>query len=283
MASPDYTPLAHELPDVYREHAESFAQVESYLGLADELQRSHLDILDDLTAWLSPLATGMWPPGLLPDAGAGAVLDAQLAALDEAARWVGFAFPPSWPRDGAGLAKRRDFLLKAARLWRRRATPRGFLDWFCLALDVTARAERPFLLEHFKFGAPLGAGGTLGPDPGLRATLFVPASAQFLDYSRRREAIGFVERNAPAHVLMRVCWVDESFAKVVLGPFPAADAKPAEIKAFQEHVQRVLCSLVSKVEHKHALRIWTCIDEGRDVDRLGIGRLPGGGDIPDDT
>jgi hypothetical protein len=278
MASPDYTPLAQELPAVYQDDVASFAQVGSFLGLADELQRAYVDGLDELTAWLSPLATGMWPPGLVPDAGADAVLEAQLAALEEAARWVGFTFPPSWPRDGAGLAKRRAFLLRAARLWRRRTTPRGFLDWFCLAFDITVVAERPFLVEHFKIGTPINEDGDPGPDPGLRATLFVPSTDQFLDFSRRREAIGFVERNAPAHVLVRVCWVRPGFT---LGPVPGPGASAGELAKFRNHVRRVLCSLVSVIEHQHALRIWTCIDEGRDIDRLGTGRLPGGGDIPD--
>ncbi len=279
MASPDYLPLAAELPAVYQDDAESFAQVSSYLGLADELQREFVDALDDLTSWLSPLATGMWPPGLLPDAGADAVLDAQLATLEEAARWVGFAFPPSWPRSAEGLTKRREFLLKAARLWRRRTTPRGFLDWFCLAMDI-APEHRPWLMEHFKFGTPSGPGGVTGPDPGLRATLFVPSTAQFLDFSRRREAIGFVERHAPAHVLMRVCWVNETFEQDLLAPVPAPDATAAQVAQYRERVRRILCSLVSKIEHQHAIRIWECVDEGRDVDRLGVGRLPGGGDLP---
>lgn len=278
MDSPDYTPVALELPDVYQDDAASFAQIASFLGLADEVQRAYVEALDQLTAWLSPLAADVWPGGLLPDAGPGTLLEAQLAALEEVARWVGFTFPPSWPRDGAGVAKRRTFTLKAARLWRRRTTPRGFLDWFCLAFDIEDPALRPFLVEHFKIGTPVNEDGDPGPDPALRATLFVPSTEQFLDFSRRREAIGFVERNAPAHVLMRVCWVDEDFALDTPGP----GASAAEVTAYRQHVRRLLCSLVSLVEHQHALRIWTCIDEGRNVDRLGTGRLPGGGDIPDD-
>ncbi len=279
MVSPDYTPVAQELPDVYQDDAASFAQLASYLGLADTVQRAYVDALDELTTWLSPLATGMWPPGLLPDAGADAVLEAQLGALEEVARWFGFEYPPSWPRDGAGLAKRRAFLLKAARLWRRRTTPRGLLDWFCLAFDIGDEVERPYLVEHFKIGTPVDGHGNPGPDPGLRATLFVPSTAQFLDFSRRREAQVFVERNAPAHVLMRVCWVGEDFT---LGTVPGPGAPAADITKYRDDVERLLCSLVSLVEHQHAVRIWECIDEGRDIDRLGTGRLPGGGEIPDD-
>lgn len=277
MASPDYTPLAHELPAVYQEDVASFAQVAGYLGLADDLLRAYVDELDDLTTWLSPLATGMWPPGLPASAGAEAVLAAQLAVLDELARWMGFAFPPSWTADGAGLEKRRRFLLRAARLWRRRMTPRGLLDWFCLAFDV-AEADRPWLVEHFKFGSPLGEDGETGPDPGLRATLFVPSTAQFTDFSRRREAIGFVERSAPAHVHVRVCWVRPGFT---LAPVPGPGAAASEVDAFRTRVRRLLCSMVSFVDHANGIRIWTCTDEGRPIDRLGTGRLPGGGDIPD--
>ena len=277
MVSPDYTPVAQELPDVYQDDAASFAQLASYLGLADAVQRAYVDALDELTTSLSPLVTGMWPPGLLPDAGADAVLAAQLTALEEVAGWFGFEYPPSWPRDGAGVAKRRAFLLKAARLWRRRTTPRGFLDWFCLAFDIAAEVERPYLVEHFKIGTPVDADGNPGPDPGLRATLFVPSTAQFLDFSRRREAQVFVERNAPAHVLMRVCWVGEDFTLAA----PAAGASAAQITEYRDRVKRLLCSLVSLVDHEHGVHIGECIDDGRDIDRLGTGRLPGGGDIPD--
>lgn len=275
MASPDYLPLAFDLPEVYQEDGRSFAQVDSYLGLADELAREYLERLDELGTWLSPLAPELWPPGLLLDAGEDAVRDAYLAVFDELARWFAFRFPASWTRDGAGIAKRRTFLAKAARLWRRRGTPRGFLDWFCLAFDV-APIDRPYLLEHFKFGPP--APGEPGEAPWLRATLFVPSTDQFSDFSRRREAISFANHYTPAHVLMRVCWVRPDFT---LDPVPGPGATATAVAAYRTRIRELLCSLVSFVDHANAIRIWECIDEGRPIDRLGVGRLPGGGEIPD--
>jgi hypothetical protein len=277
VASPDYHRLALDLPEVYQEDEDSFAQIDSYLGLADELARAYLEGLDGLATWLSPHAVEQWPPGLLLDAGREAVRDAYLAVFDELALWFAFAFPGSWTRNGAGIAKRREFLAKAARLWRRRGTPRGFLDWFCLAFDVPA-ARRPWLVEHFKFGAPESASGETGPAPWLRATLFVPSIRRFADFSRRREAIQFARHYAPAHVKLRVCWVTPDFT---LEPVPGPGAPTAEVAAYRTRIRRLLCSLVSFVDHANGVRIWECIDEGRPIDRLGVGRLPGGGQVPD--
>jgi hypothetical protein len=277
VPSPDYLPLAYDLPAVYQEDEESFAQLDSYLGLVDELNRAVLSRLESITTWLSPLAPETWPPALPLDAGKDAVLNALLAVLDELAAWTGFRFPVSWPRNAAGIARRRAYLLRAARLWRRRGTPRGFLDWFCLAFAV-ADADRPFLLEHFKFGAPVAADGETGPDPWLRATLLVRSTPTFTDVSRRREAIAFVNRYLPAHVHARVCWVKPDFG---LDGVPGPAAAAADVVAYRTKVRRLLCSLVSFVDHANGIRIWECVDEGRAIDRLGIGRLPGGGEIPD--
>jgi hypothetical protein len=274
VASPDYLRLALDLPEVYQSDEASFAQIDSFLGLADDLAREYLERLDQLTAWLSPLAPELWPPGLLPDAGPEALRRAYLDVLDEVARWFGLRFPSSWAVDGAGIAKRRSVLEKAARLWRRRGTPRGFLDWFCLAFDV-AEDDRPYLLEHFKFGPP--AADEPPADPWLRATLFVPSSEQFSDFSRRREAVSFVNRYAPAHVQMRVCWVRPDFT---LDPVPGPGASTADVNAYRTRIRGLLCSLVSFIDHANGIHIWECIDDGRPIDRLGVGRLPGGGAIP---
>lgn len=276
MPSADYLPLAQDLPAVYQEEEASFAQLDSYLGLVDELDRGVLRRLEGITSWLSPLATETWPPALPFDAGEDAVRDATLALLDELAEWTGFRFPTSWARDAEGIARRRAFLLKSARLWRRRGTPRGFLDWFCLAFAV-AEDDRPYLLEHFKFGTPVAADGETGPEPWLRATLLVRSTETFADVSRRREAIAFVDRYMPAHVHARVCWVKPDFA---LEDIPGPGASAADIESYRIRVRRLLCSLVSFVDHANGIRIWECIDEGRAVDRLGAGRLPGGGEIP---
>ena len=270
--APAYLPLARHLPAVYAEDAQSYAQLESYLGLADDLNRAYVERLDELGTWLSPEAVSLWPGDRALDAGDDAILARYLAVYDELARWFAFRFPPSWGTGPESLRRRRDFLSMAARIWRRRGTPRGFVDWFSFWFGV-ADADRPFLVEHFKFGQPTGPGGS-GPEPWLRATLFVPSTDQFSDFNRRREAIGFAERYAPAHVHMRVCWVKPGWN---LDPVPGEGATADEIEKYRKRVNGVLCSLVSFVDHANGIHIWECIDEGRPVDRLDVGRLPGGG------
>jgi hypothetical protein len=271
--APDYLPLARHLPAIYADDAGSFTQLGSYLGLVDDLNRAYVERLAELATWLSPDAIALWPGDVPVDGGGDAVLARYRAVYDELARWFAFTFPPSWGSDEGSLAQRREFLARAARLWRRRGTPRGFVDWFTFWFRV-ALVDRPFLVEHFKFGTPTGSAGEEGPDPALRATLFVPSTSQFSDFNRRREAIAFADRYAPAHVQLRVCWVRPGWN---LDPVPKAGASQADIDAYVKRVNGVLCSLVSFVDHANGIRIWECIDEGRPVDRLNVGQLPGGG------
>jgi hypothetical protein len=269
-----YTPIARTLPAVFQQQ-DGFAQVDAYLGLVDDLQRAYLDRLDEVGAWLSPAASA-WPPGLPLDAGADEVLSRYEQLYDELATWFGFTVPGSWPVAAEGLRRRRGFLLKAARLWRRRGTPRGFLDWFCLYFGVP-EGQRPILLEHFKYG------GGPGDGPGLRATLLVPVGEAFTPregetdagwaVARRREARVFVERYAPAHVLMRLCWVE---ADAEITDLPDPD-DPATWPEFRTRINGLLCSIVDVTDHGSAIHLGACIDAGRVEDRLDTGRLPGGG------
>lgn len=281
MPSPDYLPLALSLPAVYQEDQASFAQLDSYLGLADDLLRGAVGLLEDAEAWLSPEATAAWPPGLPPDAGEAAVLAAYRSVYDELAAWLAYRVPVTWAGDEAGVERRRAFLRRAAHTWRVRGTPRGLVEWFCLAFGVPSdppeHAERPMLVEHFRVADPADP-ATHAHHPWLHATLFVPATAQFADFSRRREAIAFVDRYAPAHVRVRVCWTKPG--AFTLDPVPGPGAAASVIAAWTAHVRTVLCSLVSFVDHANGVRIWTCIDEGRSIDRLDVGRLPGGGTSP---
>jgi hypothetical protein len=271
--APDYLPLARHLPAIYADDDASHAQLESYLGLADDLNRAYAERLTELATWLSPDAVRLWPADRPADAGRDPVLARYRAVYDELARWFAFTFPPSWGTGSDSLDQRRRFLAGAARLWRRRGTPRGFVDWFVFWFRV-APADRPFLVEHFKFGTPTGADGEQGPDPALRATLFVPSGEDFSDFDRRREAISFADRYAPAHVQLRVCWVRPGWK---LEGVPGEGATASDIEAYRARVNLLLCSLVSFVDHAHGIRIWECVDEGRPVDRLNVGQLPGGG------
>lgn len=262
----EYVALAQELPAVYQDDEAGFAQVDGYLSLVDEVFRAYAEEVADTPSWLSP-ASSVWPPGVPADAGGDEVHQAVCELYDVLAEWFAFRFPGSWRTDGAGMARRRDFVLRAARIWRRRGTPRGFLDWFCLYFGIGS-ASRPFLLEHFKYGVP--APSEPGLDPGLRATLLVPATTQFTQYARRAEAAAFVRRYAPSHVLMRLCWADPRFTL----PEPPAKTKADAVRAYQAEMRRVLCGLRDDVPHSSGLHLGDCVDEGTPRDRLDVGRLP---------
>ena len=278
MRSADYTRLAAQLPAVYQDDAASFAQVDAYLGLADELNHAIVERLEDMLLVLGPDAILRWPTDLPLDAGADALLASYLATYEVVAAWASYTFPARWSRDEAGLARRREFLARSARLWRRRGTPRGFLSWFALYFGV-ADTDLPYLLEHYK--AP-GAGVT---DESYTATLFIPSATQFTEWGRRGEAAEFVNRYAPAHVSMRTCFVDPvAFAAIpVFKNLPTLPANPtnAQVSAYatavaarQADLNTLLCSVVSVVNHANGIHIYECIDEGRTIDRLDVGLLP---------
>lgn len=261
----EHVPLAQELPAVYQADATSFAQLDGYLGLVDEVLRTCAEELAELGSWLSP-AGQVWPPGLPVDAGAPALHDALVELYDVLAGWSAFRFPGSWRTDAEGMARRREYVARAARVWRRRGTPRGFLDWFCLCFGVRDPQARPVLLEHFKYGEP--AAGEPGLPPGLRATLLVPTTAPFREYATRVEAAAFVARYAPSHVLVRLCWREPP---VRLPDPPAAGADATE---YRRSMRALLCSVRDEVPHSAALHLGRCVDEGPPRDRLDVGRLP---------
>lgn len=277
MPSPDYLPLALDLPAVYEEDQASFDQLESFLGLIDALLRDHLTDLDTAERWLGPDGLAMWPPGLAADATPDDVAACHLATQAELAAWTGFAFPAGWPATAAGLTLRREYLRRAARIWRRHGTPAGLVDWFSLAFGADLGAMEPQLVEHFRVFDPLDP-AVAEDDPWLRATLFVRGDGELAALSRRREAIAFVDRYSPAHVLVRVCWIrPDAFD---LGTPPTPTSSPTAVAAWQKHVRDILCNLVSFVDHAHGIRVWECVDAGEAQDRLGVGALPGAGTTP---
>lgn len=266
----EYVALAQELPAVYQDDAESFAQLDGYLSLVDETFRDYAEEVADVPAWLSPAAS-VWPPGVPVDAGAEEVHAALVDLYDTLAGWFAFRYPGSWRTDDEGMARRREFVWRAARLWRRRGTPRGFLDWFCHYFGVGTTA-RPMLIEHFKYGVPPAS--EPGLDPALRATLLVPATTQFREYARRAEAAAFVQRYAPSHVVMRLCWVRAGFA---LPDPPAQDATAKTLGKYREAMRHLICGIHDDVPHSTALHLGDCVDEGTPRDRLDVGRLPDDG------
>lgn len=283
MRSPDHTRLAAQLPPVYHEDAASFRQVDDYLGLVDELLQDATAELEDTPLTLGPDHALRWPARLPLDAGGSALLDRYLQTSDDVATWVAYAFPASWGRDETGLARRRRFLARAARLWRRRGTPRGFLDWFCLYFGIETETDRPFLLEHFK--VPDGPADTAP----YTATLFVPATPSFADHRRRLETSEFARWYAPAHIALRVCYVRTDlfgtfapFAQpAVLPPAPTQDDLDRYLERVVEQgrlMNELLCSVVSVVGHGGALHLVAPGTDERPVDQLDVGLLPHSGD-----
>ena len=244
MRSPDFTATSTLLPPVYQEQAASFAQVDAYLGLADELARAQVEALEDLLAVTGPDAALRWPTHLPLAAGAEALVANLTATYDEVARWLSFTVPSTWPVGAQGVAARRAFLGKATRLWRRRGTPRGFIDWFTLYHRLSVTTERPVLVEHYKIAGP-----GFDPDPST-ATLFVTGSVEVATYA---------------------LLADNSTA--------ALAAYESDLKAQAKLLRELLCSVVSVVSHADGIHLYGCPAERppvaeRDIDHLGIGALP---------
>ncbi|MGC4174832.1 hypothetical protein [Demequina sp.] len=283
MRSADFTRTAATLPALYQDDAASFAQVDAFLGLADELAEAIVAHVDSLAFTLGPDAGASWPHDVPLGAGGAELIASLTERYDALAEWFAFDVPSSWGAGEVGLSARRRFLTKAARLWRRRGTPRGFVDWFCTYFAIDAAADRPFLLEHFKV-----PGGALNPGP-FTATLFVPNSATFVDYRRRVEAAEFVDWYAPAHVAMRICYVAPGFLEGLPAPATLAPTE-ADVTTFRNQLlaqlttlRELACTVVSVIDHANGIHLYGCdpatipptaLGEPRSVDHLSVGHLP---------
>lgn len=265
---PAYTPIAAHLPAVYQEDAASYAEVSGYLGLVDELLREAVFALDDALLWLSPEFRALHPPGLSPDAEVDAVYARYRALADELAAWFGTRFPGSWERrddPDAELDRKRAFLRRAARLWRRRGTPRGFYAWLVFAFELWDPQERPIMIEHFRY-RDTDSGASAGDEDRFahRVSLLVRIGDRFPDLRRRRELATWIEREAPAHLLVRVCWLAPADPR--FGDFDPADA---------EGVRDLLRTVASYTPLEDGIHLETPPPSGRAQDSLGHGTLPG--------
>jgi hypothetical protein len=271
---PAYTPIVEHLPAVYQDDAASFAQVSGYLGLLDELLRDAVLTLDDALLWLSPEFRALHPPGLPADAPVEDVYARYRGVADELASWFGYRFPHSWERrddPDSELNRKRAFLWRAARLWRRRGTPRGFYVWLAFSFDLWDPQERPVMIEHFRYrDTDVGASAADDDDFAHRVTLLVPLSDRFPDLRRRRELIAWVEREAPAHLFVRVCWLARDDKR--LTGFDPSDA-PA--------VRTLLRTVATYTPLEDGIHLETPPPEGRAQDSLGHGTLPGPARHPD--
>jgi len=294
MRSADYTRNAATLPALYQDDAASFAQVDAFLGIADDLNEALVDTLGSLAWDIGPDAALRWPSHVPLGAGRDELMADLTARYDLLTQWFALDAPGSWGLGETGVAARRRFVSRAARLWRRRGTPRGFVDWFCTYFGIEASTERPFLLEHFKV-----PGGVLDAEP-YTATLFVPNSSPFADYRRRLEAAQFARWYAPAHVVVRVCYVEMGRLETLL-PFTSPATLPAtatttELNTYagliRDHatlLRELACTVVSVVDHGNGIRIYGCAEDGeepftppfdptthteRPIDHLDVGSLP---------
>jgi hypothetical protein len=264
-----YTPIAAHLPATYQQDADSYEQVAGYLGLVDELLRGAAARLDDLLLWMSPQMRALHPPGLAHDAPAAEVYARYRAVADELASWFGFSFPPSWERrddPDAELDRKRAFLLRAARVWRRRGSPRGFYAWLVFAFDLWDPQERPIMIEHFRYrdDDAVGTGEDDEDDFAHRLTLLIPISERFADVLGRRELADWLDRQAPAHLQIRACW---------LGPGDSryTGYDPADGDA----VRTLLRTVASFTPLEDGIHLAEPPLEGRAHDSLGHGTLPG--------
>ena len=277
-----YRPSVEALPAVYQDDPVSYEQVTGFLSFVDDLLRAYLAALEDVTAWLGPEALGVRPPGLSSGLAAEPGVEqehpevvAVREVFAELAGWFAFTTPRSWeqldpggaPDPEATLDRQREFLLRAARIWRERGTPRGFLAWLCFWFELEEDDEVPLLLEHFKYrdDHTIGSEGDTREDPfAHRVSLLVPLGA-FGTYERRREVVQFVARHAPAHLVVRVCWVAQGFEGPALGDEAA--------------VRELLRTISNFVEEDDGVHLGKCpLDQAGPRDRLGQGVLPGGGE-----
>ena len=278
---PLYRPVADHLPPLYQEDRDSFAEVESYLGLVDEILRAFLMQLDDALAWLSPRAAELLPPGYQPGESRKQTALRIRAVLDELGRLFGYDFPGSWsdlrtendlPDWETEFARKRRFLERVARLWRRRGTPTGFLSWFCLYFGLEDSADRPLLVEHFKYRPDNHPATGKADEYAHRMSLLAPVSEAFENYDVRREALAFVRAHAPAHLLVRLCWIGprqrDRYKRILSKPDGSV---PDDLDAVRKKIFEEIVSVVPSADGIH-LR-GEEIAKPRQADRLDLGRL----------
>ncbi|MGZ4354324.1 MAG: hypothetical protein ACXVZ4_12330, partial [Gaiellaceae bacterium] len=181
------------------------------------------------------------------------------------ADWFAFAFPETWrvPDDrDAELDRKREFLLRAARIWRRRGTPRGFYAWLCFWFGIDGTAdhdERPLLIEHYKYRAVED-----DVDGAWTISLYVPVTSRWDDYGRRRELVEFCARHLPAHLVVRICWIGADDTRYT-------EFDPTDVAA----VRTLLATAGDYTPEVDGIHLEREEPKGSPLDRLDQGTLPG--------
>ncbi len=248
-----YTPIADELPPLYRRDPRSWDQLTAYLDLVDGSWRAYLNQLIELPVAISPLLNAVTPPGSAPDADRDTRDRRHDRGFAEVARWLGFAFPadPRWTLESAvpgadaaadaarlernrhRLERKSAVLVRAPRLWRRRTTPGGFLAWLCCWFDLpTDDAERcPVLIEHHAYASREPAA------EAFHVTLLVPQGDRFRTYAEVVELAGWLEIHVPAHLVIHHYLVPaEAWRGLRDEVLPAADDLDALLAAVRARV-----------------------------------------------
>ena len=253
-----YTPIAEDLPALYRVDHTSWMQIQELLAVVDATWRDYLNQLIELPSLLSPAAPTVLPPGLTPGDNPQVLWERRNRALDQAAAWLACELPDTGEWNAAlvdddrsrqqAVQRKADFLRAAPALWRERSSPTGFLRLLChwFGLDEQDAAQCPVLIEHSRYrdeheheNADEPADAEDHPEPlsVLQVTLLIPQLPQFYRYERVSQLSEWLDAQAPAHLAIRHLLVAPAYWPTLLEKvLPAARRIEDILNAVREHL-----------------------------------------------
>ena len=280
-----YTPIAEDLPALYRVDQSSWTQIQQLLGVVDATWRDYLNQLIELPALLSPDAPTVLPPGLPATAPVKTAWERRNQALDTTAAWLACELPDTaeWnanlvdeDADRPEVVQRKAAFVRAApALWRERSTPTGFLRLFCrwFGLDERDAAQCPVLIEHARYRhrhaeADDASAEADAADPAevLQVTLLIPQVPQFNRYQRVAQLGDWLDRQAPAHLAIRHLLVAPAYWPTLL----------SEVLPMATRVEEILRAVREHLPSSHDLHLAEAQADGQPPrpDDLDLGRLP---------
>lgn len=281
-----YTPIAEDLPALYRVDHASWTQIQELLAVVDATWRDYLNQLIELPSLLSPAAVAVLPPGLTPDDNPKLLWERRNQALDQAAEWLACEFPDSMEWNAAladdndtrqqAVQRKADFLRAAPALWRERSTPTGFLRLFCrwFGLDEQDPSQCPILIEHARYRDLREHDDEQLTDAephhdvtsALQVTLLVPQLPQFIRYERVEQLSVWLDRQAPAHLAIRHLLVAPAYWQTLLD----------EVLPTATRVEDILSAVREHLPANYDLHLAEAQAEGQPQrpDDLDLGRLP---------
>jgi hypothetical protein len=280
-----YTPIAEDLPALYRVDQTSWVQIQELLAVVDATWRDYLNQLIELPSLLSPAAPSVVPPGLTPGNDPQLLWERRNEALDQAAAWLACELPDTGEWNAAlvdddrsrrqAVQRKADFLRAAPALWRERSTPTGFLRLLChwFGLDEHDAAQCPILIEHARYRDEHDtddevADAEAHPEPAtaLQVTLLIPQLPQFHRYERVAQLSEWLDAQAPAHLAIRHLLVAPSYWPTLL----------AQVLPAARRVEDILGAVREHLPTSHDLHLAEAEAEGQPQrpDDLDLGRLP---------